>query len=320
MIALELDDIWNVNAGGAIQQLTVREIFQGQYSMAIRDWDQCQLPSGDWVVTKDVFARHGKYCLLSDLGAGTFACVFKAWDLKAGAIVALKTVHPHISEATRSELVKVFVSELLCTATLGMSGRVVRVLDLDHVTPYLVIEYCDGGSLAERLTRAYSLREAVCWAHQIATALVDAHGLAPKHIVHHDLKPSNLLFSNGKLMVSDFGGAMMMWNSSAPQTVLPYGFTFAYAPPEIRQKRLRFPKAVDIWSLGVILWELVAGVRPFRHDASEGLPARLLVRPEIGAIPPALEALIRDCLQTEPGKRPDALNCMELLNSMKKGT
>ncbi len=108
----------------------------------------------------------------------------------------------------------------------------------------------------------------------------------------------------------------MMWDSNTPQTVSDYGFTWAYAAPEVQELRLRYPRAMDIWSFGVILWEVVTGTRPFASNGNEPLPTRIEPKKEVGTIPDELDSLIFDCLRRSPKDRPTANECVSRVENL----
>lgn len=316
--SLELTDTWSVRKGGNLLSLTVSDIFRWLYEGDLHDWDECQTPEGGWLLLKDVFIHYGRYCRLSFISAGSFGSVYKGWDLKVEEMLAIKFLNERIPDPQRRELTNIFVTEAVNTARLSMSSHVIKFIHLDHNVPFLALQYCDGGSLSDRLNASYTLAEAISWAYQIASAISDAHRLQPTYVVHHDLKPANILLHRGKLLVSDFGGAMKMWNSPLAQTILPYGYTTLYAAPEITADRAEIPKAMDIWSFGVILWELFTGICPFRNNGEDPVPKTFNPRPDFENLPPVLEKLIRECLQFEPSTRPDAEKCLMQLTELHK--
>ncbi len=174
--------------------------------------------------------------------------------------------------------------------------------------PYFTMKLADGGSLADRLkaTGALSAREAVLLIADIAEAISYAHS---RGVLHRDLKPGNILFDgNGRVYVSDFGLAKVMdaeGGADLTRTIAILG-TPQYLPPEIARGSLREAStAGDIYALGAILHELLAGRPPFEADTVPGLLRKIA---DEDAKPPAdlpadLRAILGKCLEKEPARR-----------------
>ncbi|HUP64140.1 MAG TPA: protein kinase [Thermoanaerobaculia bacterium] len=257
----------------------------------------------------------GPYEIVSLLGAGGMGEVYEATDRRLGRRVAVKILTAR--SVARSEALERFQREARAVAALS-HPNVVTLFDIgeegDH--HYVVTELLEGETLRARLERAISPADAVA----VATAVCDGLGAAhEKRIVHRDLKPENIfLTETGGVKILDFGLArldeLLGSDSDSTATLMktPGGVvlgTVAYMSPE--QVRADPAEATtDVFAIGCILYEMTTGTRPFdRPTAAETMHA-ILKEP----VPPLpgrkskflknLEALIHDCLEKEPARRP----------------
>ena len=257
----------------------------------------------------------GPYEILSRLGAGGMGEVFRARDSRLDREVALKVIHQQFSaDADRLER---FEKEAKAAARLDHPNiLVVHDVGKHEGNPYIVSELLAGTSLRERLGAPLSTKAAVDIALQIARGLAAAH---EKGIVHRDLKPENVfVLKDGRAKILDFGVAKLTQPASGaldtaattaaatePGVVLG---TVGYMSPEQVQGRPLDARS-DLFSLGVVLYEMLAGKRPFRgRTAPETLTAILREEPPDLAesnknIPPPLEGIVRHCLEKEPARR-----------------
>jgi len=258
----------------------------------------------------------GKYRVERVLGIGGMGVVVKARHVELDHPVALKFLLPDLIANT--EAVARFGREARAAARI-MSEHVARVLDvgtLDNGAPYMVMEFLEGGDLADwlRARGPLSLEQAVDFVLQACVAVADAHGLG---IVHRDLKPANLFWvrrSDGQLVIKvlDFGISKVSERSrvseppglSVTRTSAVIGSPL-YMSPEQVQSAKNVDARTDIWALGVILFEFLAGVVPFPGEAFGELAVKISVRPTPSLrahrpeVPPALEAAIARCLEKE---------------------
>ena len=212
----------------------------------------------------------GRYRIERELGRGGMATVYLARDLRHGRPVALKVI--------RSELVTLadrFVSEIRLTAAL-QHPHILPLLDSGAVdggplgpTPWYVMPYVEGESLRHRLERERQLPldDALAIARDVAAALACAHG---QGIVHRDIKPENILLSGGQAVVADFGLARAVFasdNERLTSTGLVLG-TPAYMSPEQAAGDPAVGPAADIYALGAVLYEMLAGSPPFPGPAA----------------------------------------------------
>jgi Tol biopolymer transport system component/tRNA A-37 threonylcarbamoyl transferase component Bud32 len=250
----------------------------------------------------------GPYRIEGVIGAGGMGVVHSAVDARLGRRVAVKVTDERFSERFERE------ARVIASITHP------NVCTLYDVGPnYLVMELIEGETLADRLVRgAIPLAEALAIARQIAEALGAAH---EKGIVHRDLKPQNVKITpDGTVKVLDFGIAKPVEAlrgdaatvAAADLTKDVLVGTLAYIAPE---QVLRKPvdARTDIWAFGVVLYEMVAGLRPFGQRAEEEALSDVLGRePDWTPIPPGLRPLLRRCLQRDPRRRLQDVRDFEL--------
>lgn len=263
-----------------------------------------------------------RYQIVEPLGQGGMGSVYLAETLPDEQEVAIKIVRPeHAGNPTVHER---FIREVRHTSGIA-SPHVVRILDTG-MSPdgraYLVMERLEGESLTERLRRPPSLRtiEALHVARDVARALAAAHATG---VIHRDLKPDNIILcKDGTVKVVDFGIAKAFVQEerhrvSEPSLTEAHRVvgTPTYMSPEVITKESLSP-ASDLYSLGVILYEMLVGEPPFYEKDAIGTmyrhlhetPKRLReVDPRL-EIPGALETLVRDLLAKRPADRPGDAN------------
>ena len=252
----------------------------------------------------DVFA--GRYEILEDLGQGGIGKVYKVFDQKTKKTVALKLIKPETG-ADKKALER-FRNELKIARKIS-PGNVCRMYDLgrEGSSHYITAEYVEGEDLkrlirmAGRLTPAKSLSIAI----EVCEGLSKAHGLG---LVHRDLKPQNIMIDReGNARIMDFGIACLHEAEGVAGSGAMIG-TPEYRSPEQAELK-ETDKRSDVYSLGVILYEMLSGCVPFegatplsvamKHKAEKPRDIREL-RPLIS---PDAAALISRCLEKDPGKR-----------------
>jgi len=242
----------------------------------------------------------GPYKIESLLGAGGMGQVYKARDTRLGRTVAIKIAGQQFNNR--------FEREARAIASLNHSN----ICTLYDVGPnYLVMELIEGSTLADRIRQGpIPLQESLTLARQIAAALEVAH---KKGIIHRDLKPANIrIRPDGSVKVLDFGlataGIGVEGNPDTPAATTPgtiMGTPGYMAPEQVRGERV--DTRTDLFSLGVILFEMVTGERPFTGSSAMAICHAILHDPprEFGnnAAPGKLKAVVRKLLEKDPANR-----------------
>jgi tRNA A-37 threonylcarbamoyl transferase component Bud32 len=274
----------------------------------------------------DIGAQLGPYIIIRQLGAGGMGVVFLARHRHIGREAAIKVLLP---ELTRNEdIVARFLTEARATAAIRHPG-IVEILDCD-IDPsgraFIVMEYLRGESLAQRLARGTTalrdLAAVVTVGSQVASALAAAHA---RGIVHRDLKPDNIFLATDggasgavTIKILDFGIAKLIsgdgeqgLNKTRTGSLLG---TPAYMSPEQCRDASAIDHRADVYALGCILFEMVAGRPPFVRQGSGEIIVAHVVEPPPSLsslapdVDPALEALIAQMLQKDPAARPQTMS------------
>ncbi|MCC6646782.1 MAG: protein kinase [Polyangiaceae bacterium] len=250
-----------------------------------------------------------KYQLERTLGRGGMGVVVAAQRLHLGDLVALKILLPEFGK--RPDLVARFLREGRAAASLR-SERVARVFDVDTLddgAPYIVMELLEGESLDVTVTTRGALpaTEAVELVLQACEALAEAHSLG---IVHRDLKPSNLFVVTGPdgtpcVKLLDFGISKVREAGQSAQLTSTDGIVGSpsYMSPEQIANPSDVDARADVWALGVILYELLSGRRPFEGDGLTSLIMKIVTErpPDLAAVapstPPWLQETVARCLE-----------------------
>src|SRR5439155_16299815 len=280
-----------------------------------------QKPVGDLVALLQR-ALGERYTIEREIGRGGMAWVLLARDLKHGRQVAIKTLRPEIAASLGAER---FLREIRVAATL-QHPNILPLYDSGAANGFLyyVMPYVDGGSLRDRLEREGQLPvdEAVRIAREVADALSYAH----RHdVVHRDIKPENILFTSGHALVADFGLARAITSASEEkltETGIAIG-TPAYMSPERASGEARLDGRCDIYALGCVLYELLAGGPPFTGPSAQAILARHSLDPVPPlrtvrrTIPEWLEEAIERALAKAPADR--FLTAMQFGESLARG-
>jgi len=280
-----------------------------------------QKPVGDLVALLQR-ALGERYTIEREIGRGGMAWVLLARDLKHGRQVAIKTLRPEIAASLGAER---FLREIRVAATL-QHPNILPLYDSGAANGFLyyVMPYVDGGSLRDRLEREGQLPvdEAVRIAREVADALSYAH----RHdVVHRDIKPENILFTSGHALVADFGLARAITSASEEkltETGIAIG-TPAYMSPEQASAEARLDGRCDIYALGCVLYELLAGGPPFTGPSAQAILARHSLDPVPPlrtvrrTIPEWLEEAIERALAKAPADR--FLTAMQFGESLARG-
>lgn len=257
----------------------------------------------------------GHYRVIEKIGAGAMGEVFRARDERLGRDVALKLIRPGSNE--NPDHLRRFELEARAAAALN-HPNIVAVYDVgfDNGAPYIVCELLEGQTLRQRLSEGpLTVRRAVDYGLQIVQGLIAAHD---RRITHRDLKPENLFVTtDGRIKILDFGVAKLQSSEELGRsveqltTVTRAGAvvgTLAYmAPEQLRGKAVDHRS--DIFSVGAILYEMLAGRRAFRGETEVDTITAVLREDPPDAnltqanIPEGFRQVIRHCLEKEPENR-----------------
>lgn len=259
-------------------------------------------PTGDVQIPE----RIGPYQIVEVVGEGAMAVVYKAFQPSLDRLVAIKSLRArYVYDAQISQR---FAREAESLATL-QHGSIVHVYDYFQAPEraYIVMEYVDGVDLFNVIqeTGAMPVEVAIPIALAVAEGLEHAHFLG---IVHRDIKPSNILISyKGEIKLMDFGIALDKAQSSLTQVGLAVGTPSYMAPEQIRGDVIDF--RVDHFALGVVLYELLSGHKPWVEEEDRSITAKVLDEPFVPLqtvaphLPHGLVAVVHRCLNKQPKYR-----------------
>jgi eukaryotic-like serine/threonine-protein kinase len=289
--------------------------------------------SQDWTRVGQTF---GRFVVASPLGRGGMGEVYRARDTELNRTVALKFLSS--GDIGNPESVARFIHEAQAASGLNHPG-IVTIFDVvrDGSSVGIVMELIDGVSMRAICGKPHAAAQVAEWGRQIATALATAHRAG---IVHRDIKPENLIMRpDGLIKLLDFGLARHVAGSILGSVTPRTAGTLRYMSPEQVYGEISKP-ASDIFTLGIVLYELATGVHPFASkppvtgeartpDTTARLPGSgfdALMAPYLittrephaaaevePSVPPELSALLRDMLQKEAAKRPSAESVAERL-------
>ncbi len=270
----------------------------------------------------------GKYRILERLGHGGMADVYRAYQASLDRDVAIKILHPYLMVG-EEDFVGRFRREARAAAALR-HPNIVQVFDFDHEDGlyYMVMECIDGRTLKDRLKelrkqgKVMPLGETLRILEQVGDALDYAH---QQGMLHRDIKPSNIMITGrGRAVLTDFGIVRMIGGAHHTMTGSVTG-TPAYMSPE-QGRGADLDHRSDIYSLGIVLYEMVAGQVPFDADTplailmrhvTDPLPSPRAQRPDL---PEAVERVIKRALSKRPEDRyQSARDIMKALRAAIKG-
>ena len=249
-----------------------------------------------------------RYRIERELGAGGMATVYLAEDLKHDRRVAVKVLRPELAAVIGAER---FLAEIKTTANL-QHPHILPLFDSGAADGFLfyVMPYVEGESLRDRLNREKQLpvADAVRIASEVASALDYAH----RHgIIHRDIKPENVLLHDGRALVADFGIALAASKSGGTrmtETGMSLG-TPHYMSPEQAMGEREITARSDVYALGCITYEMLAGEPPFTGPTAQAIIARVMTEEprSLGmqrrTIPPGVDAAVLTAIQKLPADR-----------------
>ncbi|MBY0491817.1 MAG: serine/threonine-protein kinase [Gemmatimonadaceae bacterium] len=216
-----------------------------------------------------------RYELLRELGQGGMATVYLARDVRHAREVAIKVLHPELAAVLGAER---FLSEIRTTASL-QHPHILPLFDSGEAAGQLfyVMPFVDGETLRSRLEREKQLpiADAVLLAREVADALQYAHD---RGVIHRDIKPENILLQGGHALVADFGIALAVTNAGGArmtQTGLSLG-TPQYMAPEQAMGERTIDARADVYALGAVTYEMLAGEPPFTGPTSQAIVAKVM--------------------------------------------
>jgi eukaryotic-like serine/threonine-protein kinase len=252
-------------------------------------------------------ALAGRYLIESEIGRGGMATVYLAHDIRHGRSVAIKVLHPELGAAIGPDR---FLREIQVVARL-QHPHIVALYDSGEASGRLfyVMPYVKGESMRERLKREgpFTPSEAERVVREVADALDHAHS---EGVVHRDIKPDNIILDGHHAMVTDFGIARALSESTSTltQTGVVIG-TPAYMSPEQISGDSIIDGRSDIYSLGCVLYEMLAGKPPFAADSVQAMMVMRFAKPAPSLEPvearanDALKSVISTAMQLSPAER-----------------
>ena len=249
-----------------------------------------------------------RYRVERELGAGGMATVYLAEDVKHHRKVAIKVLHAELSAILGPER---FLKEIELTASL-QHPHILPLFDSGSADGllYYVMPYVDGETLRTRLERERQLP--VATAVRIATEVADALAYAHKRgVIHRDVKPENILLHDGCALVADFGIALAVEQAGGQrmtQTGLSLG-TPQYMAPEQAMGECTIDARADVYALGAVTYEMLAGEPPFTGATAQAVVARVIteqpksLKAQRRSIPPGVDEAVRTALEKLPADR-----------------
>lgn len=256
------------------------------------------------------------YRITEKLGVGGQGAVYKATDSKLGRNVVIKVLPPELT--AREANLKRFEREARLASSLD-HPNICTIFDLDEVdgVHFIAMQHVEGKNVRQLVAgRPLELKTAVLIGLQVADALAAAHS---RGIIHRDIKSGNVMVTpSGQVKVLDFGLAKLLDDSEAASTGIhhteltevgvPYG-TATYAAPE-QARGDRVDKRADVFSMGVLLYEMLTGTWPFRGKTTIDVrhavlhdPPRPIAEARLSEIPPRLQKIVDRALEKEPRNR-----------------
>ncbi|MGA8862348.1 MAG: serine/threonine-protein kinase [Gallionella sp.] len=261
----------------------------------------------------------GRYRIQAELGRGAMGVVYKALDPVLDRTVALKTIALDETEQNREEYQARFFQEAKAAAPLNHPA-LITIYDFgeENRLAYMAMELINGSELIERMGQSsIAIREAVAIAEQVAEGLAFAHDSG---VIHRDIKPGNImLLPSGRIKIMDFGIARLKVSDIKTQLGTRLGTPKYMLPEQIGGNAL--DHRTDIFSLGIVLYEMLTGVKLFKGDTLTQVMHNVVtfdpsppsqVNPEV---PPLLDLVVKRAMEKRPSAR--YANAWEMLDDLR---
>jgi len=260
----------------------------------------------------------GRYRLLDEIAEGGMGAVYVAEHTLSKNRVALKVLHPHLCRGPQG--VERFRREVSAAAAIDHPG-IVKVFDAgtdDDGGFFMAMELLEGDSLGDKLRDDWpGMATAVSWIEEMLEPLAKAHA---EGFVHRDLKPDNVFVAidedgHERVKLLDFGLAREVAKGGPTRTGITFG-TPEYMSPEQAMSARKVRAPGDVWSVGVMLYELLSGLHPFDGETPHAIMANAIKDPLVPLrhvaphVPPELAAVVEHALAKEPGDRPPTAGAM----------
>jgi serine/threonine protein kinase len=258
--------------------------------------------------------RAGNYEILAMAGAGGMGVVYKARDLKLERTVALKFLPLEVDSSAREK--EQFLKEARTASSLDHPniGVIHGVEETSDGRGFIVMAFYEGESLAQKIRKGVSVREALEISIQMARGLEAAHA---RNVVHRDVKPGNVLITpDGLVKIVDFGLARVITSASMTQSGGSSG-TVGYMSPE-QSLGQAVDGRTDVWALGVVLAEMLTGMNPFWRENFSSIVVAILSDPPrpMKGVPVELQQIVYRALSKEPAHRYQS--CAEIRVELEK--
>jgi len=250
------------------------------------------------------------YTILEELGRGGMGIVYKARDERLERVVALKVLSSELADDPKAR--ERFMKEARLASAL-QHPRICTIHEIDTTDDgqlFISMDYYEGETLQQKILEGMdSLDTTLKYAIQIAEGMAVAH---KKGIIHRDLKPGNVIITpEGEVKILDFGLAKLTEKYISTQTSRVLGSVSYISPEQVREKKVDL--LTDIWSFGVVLYEMATGILPFGHESEAAIIYSILDKSPVPPteinddIPEELESIVFKCLRKDRSERIQSL-------------